>query len=169
MAPWRALPIAAVGREQERPGLDREFQAAVAQYDAGHFAEAAAELENLVRDVPESFEVHELLGLVYSGESQDAQANQHLEKAVRLKPDSAAARTNLATNLVRLGKLDPAQEQLKKAVVARAAEALMPITTWVNSTSAWENFPTPCHFSSRRSDINPSSYDNGYDLSLAYL
>ena len=30
----------------------------------------------------------------------------HLEKAVRLKPDSAAARTNLATNLVRFGKMD---------------------------------------------------------------
>src|SRR6267143_393167 len=78
--------------------LDREFQAAVAQYDSGQYTEAAARLENLVREAPESFEVHELLGLVYSAQSRDAKANEHLMKAVRLKPDSAPARTNLAAN-----------------------------------------------------------------------
>ena len=46
------------------------------------------ELESLVREVPASFEVHELLGLVYSAQSQDAKASPHLQKAVRLKPDS---------------------------------------------------------------------------------
>src|SRR6267378_5478733 len=51
--------------------LDREFQAAVAHYDSGRYAEAAVQLENLLRDAPESFEVHELLGLVYSAQSQD--------------------------------------------------------------------------------------------------
>ena len=54
--------------------LDREFQAAVAQYDSGQYAEAAAQLENLLREAPESFEVQELLGLVYSAQSQDAKA-----------------------------------------------------------------------------------------------
>jgi Tfp pilus assembly protein PilF len=95
--------------------LDREFQSAVALYDAGHFAEAAAKLEKLLPSVPESFEAHELLGLVYSAQSQDARANEHLEKAVRLNPKSAEARTNLAANLVRLGKTDPAEEQFRKA------------------------------------------------------
>src|SRR5438270_14039939 len=89
---------------QREPGapterLDREFKAAVAQYDSGRFAEAASALEALLREVPESFEVHELLGLTYSAESQDAKATTHLEKAVHLKPDSAAARMNLAINL----------------------------------------------------------------------
>ena len=79
--------------------LEREFQAAVAQYDSGKYAEAAVRLERILRQVPESFESHELLGLVYSAQSEDAKANPHLEKAVRLKPDSAAARTNLAANL----------------------------------------------------------------------
>jgi len=95
--------------------LERDFQAAVEQYDAGHFAEAAARLEKLLPKLPESFEVHELLGLVYSAESQDAKANEHLEKAVRLNPDSAPARTNLAANLVRLGKTGPAEDQFRKA------------------------------------------------------
>src|ERR1700730_6356886 len=97
-------------------GLDHEFQSAVAQYDAGHFAEAAAKLEKLLPNAPESFEVHELLGLVYSAQSQDAKASEHLEKAVRLNPNSAPARTNLAANLTRLGKIGPAEEQFRKAV-----------------------------------------------------
>jgi Tfp pilus assembly protein PilF len=66
---------AAAGREQNQkqsPDLDRAFQAAVAQYNAGKFADAAAGLENLLHQVPDSFEVHELLGMVYSSESQDA-------------------------------------------------------------------------------------------------
>ena len=124
MRVWRCSParwrwLQATSRPIE---LNREFQKAVAQYDAGHFAEAAAQLESLLPNAPESFEVHELLGLVYTGESQDGLANPHLEKAVRLNPASAAARTNLATNLIHLGKLQEAQEHLQKSGRARAAE-----------------------------------------------
>lgn len=161
-----ALPVAARTEPAER--LNHEFQTAVSQYDAGHFREAAVELEKLLRDVPESFEVHELLGLVYAEEAQDALANQHLEKAVRLKPDSAAARTNLATNLVRMGKLEPAQEQLKKAV------AIEPRNFDANHNLGelyvrMGKLPEAVPFLKEAQRINPASYDNGYDLALAYL
>ena len=115
-----ASVVTAQANQDQR--LDHEFQAAVAQYDSGHYPEAAAKLEELLMQVPESFEVHELLGLVYSAQSKDAAANAHLEKAVRLNPNSAPARTNLAANLVRLGKLDRAGEQFKKAGRARTSE-----------------------------------------------
>jgi len=46
--------------------LDQEFQSAVAQYHAGNFAAAATQLEKLSATAPKSFEVHELLGLVYA-------------------------------------------------------------------------------------------------------
>src|SRR5260370_41441467 len=103
------LALAACLHAQDVPAgsterMDRQFQAAVVQYESGRFPEAAAALESLLREVPESFEVHELLGLVYSAQSQDAKAAARLGKAVRLKPDSAAARTNLATNLARREK-----------------------------------------------------------------
>src|SRR6266436_10234155 len=65
------------------------FQAAVAQYEAGHYSEAAVPLEQLVREMPNSFDVHELLGLVYAAQSEDVKANDHLAKAVRLNEDSA--------------------------------------------------------------------------------
>ena len=162
------LTAAAVASPQRSRDLDREFQAAMAEYDSGHYAEAAAKLENLVREAPESFEVQELLGLVYSAQSQDARATQHLQKAVRLKPDSAPARTNLAANLARLGKLDLATEQFKKAVELdprnfdtnhNLGEA------YVRSGKIADAAP----FLEKAQQINPSSYDNGYDLSLTYI
>jgi len=148
--------------------LEREFQAGVAQYDAGHFSEAAQRLEKLVREVPESFEVHELLGLVYSAQSQDAKANPHLEKAVRLKPDSAAARTNLAANLIRLGKPELAELQFKKAVELepRNFDANHNLgESYVRSGKVAKAAP----YLEQAQRIDPSSYDNGYDLALAYI
>jgi len=152
----------------QAPGLDREFQAAVAQYDSGHYTEAAAKLEALLPQVPESFEVHELLGLVYSAQSQDASANTHLEIAVRLNPSSAPARTNLAANLVRLGKLDRAGEQFKKAAELEPQNFDTNHNLgefYVQSKKIGE----AVLFLEHAQRIDPSSYDNGYDLSLAYL
>jgi tetratricopeptide (TPR) repeat protein len=148
--------------------LDRQFQAAVAQYDSGHFAEAALRLEKLLPSVPQSFEVHELLGLVYAAQSQDAKANEHLEKAVRLNPNSAAARTNLAANLSRLGKLGPAEEQFRKAAQLEPEnfDANHNLgEAYVRAGKIAEATP----FLEKAQRIDPSSYDNGYDLSLAYL
>lgn len=158
----------AVSGQQRRPDLDRAFQAAVTHYNEGKLAEAAAELEPLVGQVPDSFEVHELLGMVYSGESRDDLANQHLEKAVQLKPNSAAARTNLATNLVRLGKFDAAEEELKKSV------ALEPRSFDANHNLGElyvraGKLPQAVPFLRQAQLITPLSYDNGYDLALAYL
>ena len=148
--------------------LNREFQTSVAQYDAGHLAEAAAQLEKLLEQVPESFEAHELLGMVYAGESQDQLANQHLQSAVRLKPTSAAARTNLAAVLIRLGDVRGAQQQLKKAVALEprnydANHNLGEI--YIKQGKLAEAVP----FLKQAEQINPPSYDNGYDLALAYL
>jgi predicted Zn-dependent protease len=160
---------AAMASDEDRTKrLNQEFQAAVAQYDAGHYPEAAAQLEKLLHEVPQSFEIHELLGMVYAGESQDTLANQELEAAVRLKPNSAAARTNLASNLVRLGKLDPAQEQLKRAV------ALEPRSFDANHNLGelyvrMGKLPDAIPYLREAQQVTPSSYDNGYDLALAYM
>jgi tetratricopeptide (TPR) repeat protein len=146
--------------------LDRQFQSAVAQYDAGKFAEAAAQLEELLPHVPNNFEVQELMGMAYAAMSQDVKALAHLEAAVRLKPDSAPARTNLAASLSRLGKSEPAGEQFRKAL------ALAPhdYTTnhnlgefYIKSGKIAE--ARPLLKSAQR--IDPSSYDNGYDLAMA--
>src|SRR5215467_5826322 len=100
-----------------RQGQDRErlFQQAVAQYEAGRYREAAAQLEQLATEVPESFEVNELLGMTYAAQSEHVRASVYLAKAVRLKPNDVAARSNLAASYAQLGKLNEAQEQFSKA------------------------------------------------------
>ena len=161
------LPLAAV-ESDESERLDREFQAAVAQYNAGRFAEAAAQLEKLLREVPGSFEVQELAGLVYSAQSEDTRANEHLEKAVRLRPDSTAARTHLATSYARLGKLELAEKEFKKAVELEPRNFDTNHNLgelYVRGNKIAQAIP----FLERAQRIHPASYDNGYDLSLAYL
>ena len=153
--------------DQTQP-LDHEFKAAVAEYESGKYAEAAWQLEALAREVPDSFEVNELLGLVYSAESEDAKATSPLEKAVRLKPNSAAARSNLATNLVRIGKLDAAEEQFKQAL------KLEPQNFDANHNMGEfyvraSKLPAAIPFLEQAQRLEPTSYDNGYDLSLAYI
>jgi len=147
---------------------DSDFQAAVAQYEAGHFPEAAQRLESLVRELPQSFDVHELLGLVYSAQSQDAKASPHLQTAVRLKPGSASARTNLAANLIRLGKVDLAGLQFKKAAELDPAN-FDPNHNLGEFYVRSGKVPAAIPFLAQAQKINPSSYDNGYDLSLAYV
>src|SRR5277367_65518 len=154
--------------QQQNRQLDLAFQAAAQEYEAGRYAEAAAKLETLLRAAPQSFAVQELAGLVYSAQSLDSKANAHLQKAAELQPNSAAARTNLASNLVRLGKPELAEAQLKKAVALEpqnfdANHNLGEL--YVQAGKITEAEP----FLAKAQQIDPTAYDNGYDLALAYL
>jgi predicted Zn-dependent protease len=154
--------------QQQNRELDLAFQAAAQEYEAGRYAEAAAKLEALLRAAPQSFAVQELAGLVYSAQSLDSKANAHLQKATELQPNSAAARTNLASNLVRLGKPELAEAQLKKAVALEpqnfdANHNLGEL--YVQAGKIAEAEP----FLAKAQQIDPAAYDNGYDLALAYL
>lgn len=148
--------------------LERRFQLALAQYNAGRFAEASSQLESLLPSVPNSFEVQELLGLAYAAQSLDAKATPHFEIAVRLKPDSAEARTNLAANLSRLGKLDLAGEQFRKALELEPKnyEANHNLGEYYIQS---EKIADATPYLEAAQKINPSAYDNGYDLAMAYF
>jgi len=157
-----------LAQEDQNQKLNRQFQSAVAQYNAGQFPEAAAQLESLLPSVPKSFEVHELLGLVYAAQSQNAKALEQLEAAVQLKPDSAAARTNLAAGLSHAGKTELAGEQFRKAL------ALEPQNFDANHNLGEfyiqsQRIADAVPFLETAQRINPSSYGNGYDLALAYF
>jgi tetratricopeptide (TPR) repeat protein len=148
--------------------LDRQFQSAVAKYEAGRFAEAATQLEDLLPHVPNNFEVQELLGLVYASMSQDAKAIVHLEAAVRLEPNSAAARTNLAASLSRTGSSQLAGEQFRKALALTPHDYSTNHNLgefYIQSGKISEARPLLEH----AQRIDPSAYDNGYDLAMADL
>lgn len=148
--------------------LQRKFQEAIQLFDSNHLAEAASRLEQLVREAPRNFDVHELLGMVYAAQGKDVEANEHLQKAVRLKPGSAAAHTNLATNLVRLRRLALAETEFKKALALDAA-------SYETNHNLGELYlasgrlALAIPFLEKAQQIHPGAYDNGYDLSLSYL
>src|SRR5271170_102554 len=147
--------------------LTRQFQSAVAQYNAGRLPEAAAQLEALLPYAQRTFEVHELLGLVYAGQSQDAKAVEQLEIAVKLKPDSAAARTNLAASLFHSGKPELAEGQFRKALELepRDYDANHNLgELYIQSGRIADAVP----LLEKAQEIRPS-YDNGYDLAFAYF
>jgi len=162
------LSYTAIGAAQDSQTAkwDRQYQSAVAQYEAGKYAESAAQLEDLLPHAPNSFEIHELLGVVYASLSDDAKAIPNLELAIRLKPDSSEARTSLAATLNHAGKSNEAGEQFRKA------QALAPEDFdtnhnlgefYVQSGKLGDARP----FLERAQRINPSSYDNSYDLAMA--
>jgi tetratricopeptide (TPR) repeat protein len=158
------------GAAQDNPNqkLDNQFQSAVVEYHAGHLAQAAAQLEILLPQAPRSFELHELLGLVYAAQSQDAKALPHFETAVRLRPNSAVARTNLAAALLRSGKSDLAEVQLRKALELnpRDYEANHDLAElYIQSGKIADALP----FLQASQKADPSSYDNGYNLAQAYF
>lgn len=154
------------GAQSAETNLNQDFQSAVAEYNAHDFDGAAARLEKLLPHVPNSFETHELLGLVYGAQSRNAQSVEQLKIAVRLKPDSAAARTNLATSLAHAGKLAPAEEEFRKAL------ELEPDSFQANHNLAEfylqsGKVPEALPLLRKARQIDPSSYDNSYNLALA--
>lgn len=163
---WVLAP--ALGAEiDHKQQLQQKFQEAVELYDSNRLSEAAARLEGLVHQLPESFDVHELLGMVYSSQGREQDANEHLQKAARLNPNSAAARTNLATNLVKLHQLAPAEVEFKKAL------ALDPASYDTNHNLgefylAAGKLPLAIPPLEKAFQIKPDAYDNGYNLALAY-
>jgi tetratricopeptide (TPR) repeat protein len=152
--------------ELTKQALDQIYQSAVADYDAGRFARAAEELERVLPYATKSYEVHELLGMVYASLPDTTKAEAELKFAVQLNPNSAAARTNFGTILLHSGKLSLAAEQFRKAQQLDPddydanhdlAELLL------QSGKVSEARP----FLVKAQEIHPDSYDNGYDLALA--
>jgi len=167
MATCALSPALGAEIEQDQQ-LQRKFQEAVQLYDSNHLPEAAARLEALVQQVPESFDVHELLGMVYSSQGKPSEANGHLQKAAHLSPNSAAARTNLATNLLKLHQFGAAELEFKKARI------LEPDSYDTNHNLgefyiAAGKLPQAIPSLEKAYQLKPEAYDNGYNLALAYV
>jgi tetratricopeptide (TPR) repeat protein len=162
------LLFAACAKAQESKGqtLAQQFQSAAAQYESGRLVEAASLLEALLPQAPKNFDVHELLGLVYAAQSRNDKAVGQLRIAVQLKPDSAAARANLAVGLYRSGNLKAAEEQFQQAL------RLEPLNYDANRNLGELYVQTgrteqAVPLLEKAQQIEPG-YDNGYDLALAY-
>lgn len=162
------LTVCSAGQNSQKQKLDQQYQSAIAEFDAGRYAEAAARLEPLLPFAPKSFEIHELLGLAYASIPEADKAILHLKTAVQIKPDSGEARTNLGATLLRFGKAELAGEEFKKALVLEPTsyDANHNLGEYYIQTGRMkEALP----LLEQASKINPSSYDNGYDLAMAHF
>src|SRR5215472_3643086 len=160
------VAVQAKSRQAEAPTHD--FQSALVHYNSGQYAEAVRDLEPLVHRFPASFEVQELLGLVYSAQTKDRLANVHLEEAMRLQPGSALARANLAINLARLGQNDRAEAEFKKALQIEPDSFAANRDLGEFYIKA-QKISTAIPYLKKAQAIDPSSYANGYDLALSYF
>ncbi len=148
--------------------LEKEFKAAVRSYDSGNFSDATIQLERLSSRAPGNFEIRELLGLSYAARSQNEKAVEQLRIAIQLKPDSTAARTNLAIGLIHLGKAGEAEAECRKALQINpydydANQTLAEL--YAQAGRVQEALPL---FEEVRR-VRPKDYGNRYNLALAYL
>lgn len=146
--------------------VEAVYKAAAADYDAGHYADAAHRLEGILADASRNFEVHELLGLSYASMSENAKALSQLQLAVQLKPNSAAARTNLGAILLYSDKADLASEQFRKALELEPAN-------YDANHNLGEMYAKSGQVAKAQVLLatayrtKPGAYDNGYDLAMA--
>ncbi len=68
----------AIGAAIDQQKVAEEFQSALSHYQSGQLDRAAAALEPLARELPRNFDIHELLGMVYSAQGRKQDANEHL-------------------------------------------------------------------------------------------
>jgi tetratricopeptide (TPR) repeat protein len=161
-----AWTICSAGEDTQHQKLDQQYQSAVADYEAGRYAEAAARLEPLLPYASKSFEIHELLGMVYASLPDGDKAIEHLKTAVQIKPESGEARTNLAATLLRFGKTDLAGEQFRKAVALepKSYDANHNLGEYLIQNG---KVPEAQPYLQEAYRVNPTAYDNAYDLAMA--
>lgn len=153
-------------RKQTGDATKHRFLSALADYKAGHYAAAQHELEPLLKSAPDSFEVNELLGLVYVAQGKQQRANSFLMKAVRSRPSVAEARTALATNLLALHRSNEAEIQFKKVAEMdpQSYDANHNLGEFYVQTG---KIASAVPFLEHAQEIDPTAYNNGYDLALA--
>lgn len=151
---------------QAKSDVTRQFLSALSAYKAQQYTTAQNYLEPLAKSNPASFEINELLGVVYVAQGKQEQASPFLAKAVRLKPNLAEARTALAVNLLALRRAAEAEIQFKKVVALepRSYDANHNLGEfYIQARKIADAIP----FLERAQEIDPAAYNNGYDLALA--
>lgn len=78
--------------------------------------------ESVLRTNPASWAAHNNLGKYLQNEARYGEALDHFEAAVRLAPRLARIRNNLGSTLSSLGRLDEAEAELRRALVAEGEE-----------------------------------------------
>lgn len=156
------------GEQSPATGDSREaLRYAQEAYDHGKPEEAIAALENYLQAHPNNVDANELMGLCLVAEQRFGDAERFLAVAVRVNPDSALARANLAADLAELNEADAAEIQFKKAL------ALNPNSAELNHNlgefyAARGKIKEAIPRLREAQQLHPT-YNNGYDLAVAEM
>ena len=70
---------------------------------------------------------------------------------------------------MRLGKHDLAEQYSSRKRLRSSPGILTPTTIWARCMSGQDKLAKAAPYLEKAQQIDPSSYDNGYDLALAYV
>jgi len=115
----RAMSLARVFSKTMPDTLSDSFQRAVALYQAGEFAEAAALCSAIVRAHPDQIDAFHLLAVVQSQLGRFEESLTAYDKVLAIKPDYAEALSNRGNTLHALERLEEALASYDKALVIR--------------------------------------------------
>lgn len=147
---------------------DKQFQVAVAHYQAKEYQLAKADLQPLLVRFPENFEVNQLMGLVYVATGNDRMAVIFFRKASAVQPQATSVRVQLANSLLRLGDKLTAELEFKQALKLdpQNFEANRALAGFYTSTG---KLSSAIPYLEMAQHADPSSYAVGRDLALAYF
>ena len=126
-------------RKEQKKAIDELLTAAVAAYDAQHFAEAQFICNQVLTFQPDNFDALNLLGIsqIDSGDKEAAEAT--LRKALTIEPRSAEAHCNYGVALFELKRFEDARAAYEKAVQLKPRYS----TALNNLGNAWKHLGNP--------------------------
>lgn len=154
--------------EQLPRAAQEEFQRALDLFRSERYDETLKLLAGLESRYPENFDVQQLTAIVLELSGRVEKANLHFRRSVELSPDSAMARANLGTSLLRLGKESEAVEQFREALRLQSDN----VTAHYNLGTIYLRrlqFPEALPLLERTYQLQPGVYANGYQLAFCYF
>lgn len=91
--------------------------------DVGRVEEAILNYQAILNLVPDSYETHYNLGVLWEKKSDLRQSRYHFAEAIRIRPDSPGPRKRMAELAMRSGQTDEAEEQFRKVVALDPTDA----------------------------------------------
>ncbi len=97
-------------------GTDDAYSSGCRAFREGRLEDAAGYLETALADPGRRAGASNLLGLVYHRQARYGRALNHLQEAVRLRPDNAVYHSNLGLVLMETGRMDQAEAAFEAAL-----------------------------------------------------
>jgi predicted O-linked N-acetylglucosamine transferase (SPINDLY family) len=96
--------------------LEQYLMKGVQCYEAGRLDEAEKIFTEVITQIPECADAHNLLGIVYAGRKKFTEALVNFKEAVRLNPNNAAYNSNLGNALQDNGELNESMPYYFRAI-----------------------------------------------------